>query len=104
MNCLRWTPYWTRAFDPGRHIDGYCGTDRVARVVELERTETLPIMPHPSGRARRLFLAIANCGRGWEAVGAYASAAKARRECERMLDRYLEKVGRKAGPREQPQR
>lgn len=85
MGCLRWTTYWTRAFDQGCHIDGFRGADRVARVVELEQIESLSIMPHTSGRARCLYLALAKCDRGWEVVGVYASAAKARRECERAL-------------------
>lgn len=85
MACLRWTTYWTRAFDEGCHIDGYRATERVARVVEMEQIESLPIMPHLSGRARRLFMAMAKCDRGWEVVGIYASAAKARRECEQVL-------------------
>lgn len=82
---LRWTPYWTFAFTEGPHIDASRDGLRVARVVACRRIETLPVVPHPSGRERRLYLAMVNRGRGWEAVGVYASASKARRECAKAL-------------------
>lgn len=82
---LRWTPYWTSAFCQGPHVDAWRDGLRVARIVACRRIETIPVMAHSSGQEGRLFLAMANRGRGWEAVGVYASAGKARRECANAL-------------------
>jgi hypothetical protein len=82
---LKWTPYWTSAFIEGPHVDARRDGLWVARVVACRRLQTMPIMPHPSGRERRLYLAMVNRGRGWEVAGVYATASKAKRECARAL-------------------
>jgi len=82
---LKWDRSWTRAFIEGRHLDGRRSTQLVARVVALQQIASVPIMPHPCGRERRLYLAMANQGQGWEAVGVYGSAGSAKRWCERTL-------------------
>lgn len=82
---LKWTPYWTSAFPEGPHVDASRDGRRVARVVACRRIQAIPVMPHPSGRERRLYLAMVHREGGWEAVGVYASASTARRECARAL-------------------
>jgi len=84
---MRWTSYWTKAFDEGRHIDGRRGTEYVARVFQLERISGIPVMPHTCGRKRYLYLAVVNnCGVS-QAVGVYGTVMKAKREAERALRR-----------------
>ena len=87
---LKWDRSWTRAFIEGRHIDGRSSTQLVARVVALRQSSAVPIMPHPCGRERRLFLAMANRGQGCEAVGVYGTAKKAKHEVERSLGEVVQ--------------
>lgn len=82
---MRWSSYWTKSFAEGRHIDGRHGGDIVARVVALQQISDIPVMPHACGRKRYLYLAMANRGRGWEAVGIFGTANKAKRETEWAL-------------------
>lgn len=82
---MKWDRCWISAFLEGPHMDGWRGGLRVARVVSLRQVAGIPVMPNRSGRKRRLYLAMANCGRGWEAVGVYGTAKKARHEAERAL-------------------
>lgn len=86
---MRWTSYWTKAFDEGRHMDGRLDGEYVARVFELERLVGLPVMPHRCGRQRRLFLAMA-CLRGkWMVVGVYGTSGAAKWACERTLEEAI---------------
>ncbi len=86
---MRWTSYWTKAFDEGRHMDGRLDGEYVARVFELERLVGLPVMPHRCGRQRRLFLAMA-CLRGkWMVVGVYGTSGAAKWACERALEESI---------------
>jgi hypothetical protein len=83
---MRWSGYWTKAFDEGRHMDGRLDGEYVARVIALERLSGMPVMPHRSGRKRRLYLAMV-CLRGeWMVVGVYGSSRSAKRWCERTLE------------------
>lgn len=82
---MRWTSYWTKAFDEGRHIDGRHGAEYVARVFQLERISGVPVMPHACGRKRYLYLAVVNNGGVSQAVGVYGTVMKAKREAERAL-------------------
>ena len=82
---MRWSNSWTSAFVEGPHMDACCGGQRVARVVAMRQFSSVPVMRHPSGRERRLYLAMVNRGDGWEAKGVYSSAHKARRECAKAL-------------------
>lgn len=86
---MRWTSYWTKAFDEGRHIDGRRDGEYVARVFELEWIAGLPVMPHRCGRQRRLYLAM-SCLRGkWMVVGVYGTSGAATRACERTLEEAI---------------
>jgi hypothetical protein len=86
---MRWTSYWTKAFDEGRHMDGRLDGEYVARVFELERLVGFPVMPHRSGRQRRLYLALA-CPRGkWMVVGVYGTSGAAKWACERALEESI---------------
>lgn len=76
---LRWSNSWTSAFVEGPHMDGWRGGARVARVVAMRKVASVPVMRHPSGRERRLYLAMVNRGDGWEIVGVFGTAHKARR-------------------------
>ncbi|MFN8730831.1 MAG: hypothetical protein ACK5Z4_13335 [Planctomyces sp.] len=82
---MKWDRCWISAFLEGPHMDGWRGGLRVARVVSLRQVAGIPVMRNRSGRKRRLYLAMANRGRGWEAVGVYGTAKKARQEAERAL-------------------
>lgn len=82
---LKWDRCWISSFAEGRHRDGRRCGDIVARVVALRQISDIPVMPHPSGRQRRLYLAMANRGKGWEAVGIFGTANKAIREAEWSL-------------------
>lgn len=82
---LRWSSCWITSFVEGRHIDGRRGMVLVARVVALRQIASVPVMAHPSGRERRLYLALANRGCCWEAVGVFGTAKKAKHEAERSL-------------------
>lgn len=83
---MRWSAYWTKSFADGRHVDGHRGGELVARVFALDRISGVPIMPHASGRTRRLYLAMA-CLRGaWAVVGVYGTSWSAKRACERTLE------------------
>lgn len=82
---MRWTSYWTKAFDEGRHIDGRHGAEYVARVFQLERISGVPVMPHACGRKRYLYLAVVNNGGVSQAVGVFGTVMKAKREAERAL-------------------
>jgi hypothetical protein len=86
---MRWTAYWTKAFDEGRHINGYRRGDYVARVIVLERLSGMPVMPHRCGRQRRLYLAMA-CLRGeCVIVGVYGTSRSAKWACERALEEAM---------------
>lgn len=86
---MRWTSFWTKAFDEGRHMDGRLDGEYVARVFELERLVGLPVMPDRCGRQRRLFLAMA-CLRGkWMVVGVYGTSGAAKWACERALEESI---------------
>ena len=82
---MRWSCYWVKAFDEGRHIDGRRDGELVARVVALREISDVPVMPHPCGRQRCLFLAMADRGKGWEAVGIFGTAKKAMCKAEQSL-------------------
>ena len=82
----RWTSYWTKAFDEGRHIDCRRDGEYVARVFELERIVGFPVMPHRCGRQRRLYLAMACLTGKWIVVGVYGTSGSATRACERALE------------------
>ncbi len=82
---MKWDRCWISALLEGPHMDGWRRGLRVARVVSLRQVAGIPVMPNRSGRKRRLYLAMANRGRGWEAVGVYGTAKKARHEAERAL-------------------
>lgn len=82
---LKWTPYWVTAFSEGPHIDGRRDGQRVARVVACRRIASMPVMAHPCGRERRLYLAMVNRDRDWEVVGVYGCAGTAQRACAKAL-------------------
>lgn|GEM_PF-1668932 len=82
---LSWSNCWTSAFVEGPHMDAWRGGHRVARVVAMRQISSVPVMQHPSGRERRLYLAMVNRGEGWEAAGVFGTANKARRECAKAL-------------------
>lgn len=82
---LKWTSYWVSAFPEGPHIDGRRDGVRVARVVACRRLATMPVMPHPCGRERRLHLAMVYRDHEWQVVGVYAGAGEAQRECAKAL-------------------
>ena len=82
---MRWSGCWITSFPEGPHMDGWRSGERAARVVSLRQVAGIPVMPNRSGRKRRLYLSMANRGRGWEAVGVYGTAKKARHEAERAL-------------------
>jgi hypothetical protein len=82
---LRWSNYWTSAFVEGPHMDAWRSGLRVARVVAMRQVASVPVMHHPSGRERRLYLAMINRGDAWEIVGVFGTANKARRDAERAL-------------------
>lgn len=82
---MRWTSYWTKAFDEGRHIDCRLDGEYVARVFQLERISGVPLKPHTCGRKRYVYLAVVNNGGVSQAVGVYGTVMKAKREAERAL-------------------
>lgn len=82
---LKWDRCWISAFLEGPHMDGWRGGHRVARVVAMRKVSSVPVMRHQSGRDRRLYLAMVNRGAGWEVVGIFGAANKARRDAERAL-------------------
>jgi hypothetical protein len=83
---MRWSGYWLKAFNEGRHIDGRLNGEYVARVIAIERLSGMPVMPHRCGRERRLYLAIV-CLRGkWIVMGVYGTSRSAKRACERALE------------------
>lgn len=82
---LSWSNSWTSAFVEGPHLDAWRGGQRVARVVAMRQISSVPVMRHPSGRERRLYLAMVNRGVGWEAAGVFGTAHKARRACANAL-------------------
>jgi hypothetical protein len=87
---LRWSSCWITSFVEDRHVDGRRGTVLVARIVAMRKIASVPVMAHPSGRERRLYLTLANRGRGWEAVGVFGTAKKAKHEAERSLGEVAE--------------
>ena len=78
MAKLRWQGSIS-AWDIGCHYDGWAGSRLEARVVRCRTLERLPIIPHPNGRRRYLYLALIP-DKG--IVGVYRSLRKAQRECE----------------------
>lgn len=82
---LSWSNYWTSAFVEGPHMDAWLSGLRVARVVAMRQVASVPVMRHPSGRERRLYLAMVNRGDGWEVVGVFGTAHKARRASAKAL-------------------
>ena len=82
---LKWTSCWVTAFPEGPHIDGRRDGVRVARVVACRRIGGVQVMPHPCGRERRLYLAMAYRHNDWQVVGVYGSLGAAQRECARAL-------------------
>lgn len=82
---LSWSNSWTSAFVEGPHMDAWRGGHRVARFVTMRQVSSVPVMRHPSGRERRLYLAMVNRGEGWEVAGVFGTANKARRECAKAF-------------------
>jgi hypothetical protein len=70
------------AFDEGTHHDAFLAGERVARVVVCRRLAGMDVMPYPSGRRRRLFLALAGVDRRMQIVGVLKTLRAAKRECE----------------------
>jgi hypothetical protein len=83
---MRWTSYWTKAFDEGRHINGHRNGEYVARVIAIERLSGMRVMPHRCGSQRRLYLAMACLREEWVIVGVYGTSRSAKRACERTLE------------------
>jgi hypothetical protein len=69
-------------FPEGPHHDARHGRERVARVVACHELYGMPVLPHPSGRRRRLFLALARVGGTWAVAGVYKSLRTAKRMAE----------------------
>jgi len=65
---LRWSGFIV-AFDEGPHYDGWLDGHRVARVFACRKLAGLDVPPYPSGRRRRLYLALADVGRTWGLIG-----------------------------------
>lgn len=82
---LKWTSYWVTAFPEGPHIDGRRDGVWVARVVACRRLASMPVMPRPCGRERRLYLAMVYRDHAWQIVGVYAGAGEAQHECAKAL-------------------
>lgn len=82
---LKWTPYWVTADRDGPHIDGRRDGVRVARVVACRRLASMPVMCHPCGRERRLYLAMVYRDHEWQVAGVYGSAGAAQRACGNAL-------------------
>jgi hypothetical protein len=81
---LRWSGF-IAAFDEGPHCDGWHEGRRVARVFACRKLAGLDVLPYPSGRRRRLYLALADAGGTWGLVGVYKSLPTAKRACEKVL-------------------
>ena len=94
---LRWGGF-TAAFDEGAHLDGWRGTERVARVFACRKLGGCPILNHPSGRQRRLFLALADVGGTWQVVGCFRSLRTARRGCEKAVSETKKVLRRENSP------
>jgi hypothetical protein len=82
---IRWDGVWATDFDEGPHMDGYRDGRYVARVVKCRKLAGLDVLPYPSGRRRRLYLALADVGGTWGLVGVFKSLRTAKQECERVL-------------------
>lgn len=75
------------AWEIGPHYNGWLKSKRLARVFECRTLEGLAVLPHPNGRARRLYLALVRPdGRG-HVLGVYRSLRKAKAECEKWCAR-----------------
>jgi hypothetical protein len=82
---IRWDGRWINHFDIGPHKDAYQGGRHAARIIECRRLAGYDVLPHPSGRRRRLYLALARVGGTWGTLGVYKSQRTAKREVERAL-------------------
>jgi hypothetical protein len=82
---LKWTSYWVTADRDGPHIDGRRDGVRIARVVACRRLASMPVLCHPCGRERRLYLAMVYRNDGWQVAGVYGSAGAAQRACANAL-------------------
>ena len=82
---LRWSSYWVTADRDGPHIDGRRDGVWIARVVACRRLASMPVMCHPCGRDRRLYLAMVYRDHGWQVAGVYGSAGAAQRACGNAL-------------------
>lgn len=82
---LKWSSYWVTADRDGPHIDGRRDGVRVARVVACRRLASMPVLCHPCGRERRLYLGMVYRDHGWQVAGVYGSAGAAQRACANAL-------------------
>ncbi len=85
-SALTWTGP-VRAFAEGLHYDGLLAGVRVARVVACRTLDGLPVLPYPSGRRRRLYLALVDVGGARGIVGVFKSLQAARRACAERIRR-----------------
>ncbi|MCC6661383.1 MAG: hypothetical protein IT437_10905 [Phycisphaerales bacterium] len=49
----------------------------------------MPVLRHPCGRDRRLYLAMVYRDHGWQVAGVYGSAGAAQRECAKALGQVI---------------
>ncbi len=96
---LRWSGP-VASFDVGPYRDGWRGAERVARVFACRKLAGLDVLPYPSGRPRRLYLALADVGGTWATVGVYKSLRTAKRECERAQKPHAQYAQNPPKPRE----
>ena len=82
---LKWSSCWVSAFPEGPHIDATRDGVRVARIVACRRIASMPVMCHPCGRDRRLYLAMVYRNHDWQIAGVYGSDGAARRACATAL-------------------
>ena len=82
---LKWSTCWVTASADGPHIDATRDGVRVARIVACRRIDSVPVMRHPCGRDRRLYLAMVYRDHDWQIVGVYGSDGAARRACATAL-------------------
>jgi hypothetical protein len=82
---IRWDGRWISYYDVGPHVDAFQGGRHAARIFECRRLAGLDVLPHPSGRRRRLYLALARVGGTWGVAGVYKSRRTAKRAVARVL-------------------
>ncbi|MCC6322913.1 MAG: hypothetical protein IT438_15925 [Phycisphaerales bacterium] len=82
---LKWSSCWVTANRDGPHIDGRRDGVWIARVVACRRLASMPVLCHPCGRTRRLYLAMVYRDGDWQIAGVYGSDGAARRACATAL-------------------